>query len=80
VQKAPFAVRLEKHPRCDLGRSKSLGTLKMEAVYSSETSVLTRVTRCNVSKDIYHESFPLSVAQSQNILSVSSKLHYTINA
>jgi hypothetical protein len=47
-----LAVCREAYPHYELGRSKSLVTLKMEAIYSSETSVLTRATRCKVPKDI----------------------------
>jgi hypothetical protein len=38
----------------ELGRFKNFVTLKMEATYSTETSVLTRATRCNISEDIRH--------------------------
>jgi hypothetical protein len=36
----------------ELGRFKNLVTLKMEMICYSETSVLTRATRCKVPKDI----------------------------
>jgi hypothetical protein len=39
-------------PHCALETFKSLAIMKMEAIYASETSVLTMATRCNISKDI----------------------------
>jgi hypothetical protein len=47
-------VRREAHLRCELERFKSLVTLKMEAMFCSETSVLTTATRCNISKGFHH--------------------------
>jgi hypothetical protein len=45
VKEALFTLRLEAHPRYDLGKFKSIVTLKMEAICPSETSALiTRVT------------------------------------
>jgi hypothetical protein len=46
-----FTVRLEACLPYDLGRLKSLVTLKMEATCSSETSVLTGATRRHISED-----------------------------
>jgi hypothetical protein len=54
VKEAPFAVRPEAYPLSELRRFKFLVTLKMEAICSSETSVLTRVTLYNISKDIHN--------------------------
>jgi hypothetical protein len=42
----------EAYPLYDLGRLKSLDTLKMEAISSSETSVITRATRYIFREDI----------------------------
>jgi hypothetical protein len=44
LQEALVTDRLEAYPRYKLGRFKSTITLKMEAMYLSETSVPTRVT------------------------------------
>jgi hypothetical protein len=51
LQEALFVVHREGYSRYVLGSFKSPFTLKMEAVYSSETSVLlTRSTRHHVSE------------------------------
>jgi hypothetical protein len=59
---APFAVCHEECPRYDLGRFRSVVTLKMTAIHSSETSVITIATRFKVPKDICNsfrcENFP----------------------
>jgi hypothetical protein len=49
---AIFAVRREAHPRSELGTFKSLVTVMMDEIYSSETSVLTSTTRWEVPEDI----------------------------
>jgi hypothetical protein len=54
VQEAFFAVQA--YPRCELGRFKSLITLKIEAVCSSRMSVLSKATQCNISKDTHHDT------------------------
>jgi hypothetical protein len=54
LQEALFAVLREAYLRCKLGRLKSPATLKMEAISSPGTSILTTVTRCNISKEIHH--------------------------
>jgi hypothetical protein len=46
-------VRREAYPRWQLGRFENLITMKMEAIYSSETTVPTRATRYNISKGIH---------------------------
>jgi hypothetical protein len=48
---ALFAVRREAYPHYELARFKSLVNLKMEALSSFETSVLTRATRRNISEN-----------------------------
>jgi hypothetical protein len=53
VQEAFFATHLEAYLQCDLGRLKSLIILKMEAICSSDTSVVARSIWCNISKDIH---------------------------
>jgi hypothetical protein len=42
--KALFAVRRDAYLRYGLGRFKSVLTLKIEAIYSSETSAITEAT------------------------------------
>jgi hypothetical protein len=46
-------VRREAYRRCELARFESVITLNMEAICSSETSVLTTATWCKVPKDIF---------------------------
>jgi hypothetical protein len=48
IQGAVFAVHCKAYPRYELGRLKILFTLKMEAICSSEASVLTGATRHKV--------------------------------
>jgi hypothetical protein len=53
MQEALFAVRREARTRYELGKSKILLTLK-KTTCSSETSVLTRATRYEVSEDTFN--------------------------
>jgi hypothetical protein len=50
VKEALFAVHREVLPRYELGVFKNLYILKMEVICSSETSVLSRATRCKFPK------------------------------
>jgi hypothetical protein len=54
LQEALFTVRREAYPSYELGRFKSLVALKMEAIWPTETSVLTTATRYKVPEDISH--------------------------
>jgi hypothetical protein len=53
---ALFVVRREAYPRNELERFAILVTLKMDTTCSSETSVLTRTTRCKVPKDMCNDT------------------------
>jgi hypothetical protein len=48
-----FAFRREAYLRYDLGRFDRLVTQKMEAIYSSETSDLTKATQYTVPKEMF---------------------------
>jgi hypothetical protein len=54
LQEALFAVRREAYPRYKRERVQNHVVLKMEAICSSETSVLTRATQYKVPADVYH--------------------------
>jgi hypothetical protein len=56
VQEALFTIHFKAHPCYELGRFKSLVTLKMEAICSSEMSVLTTAIQHKVPEDIFHTS------------------------
>jgi hypothetical protein len=49
--RGPGPLRREAYPGYELGRLKCLVTLKMEAIFSSETLVPTRATRHKVPED-----------------------------
>jgi hypothetical protein len=55
---------------CNLGRFRSLVTLKMEVICSSEMSVLTGTTWCNISKHIHHR---LQFYLSSNIVMITKR-------
>jgi hypothetical protein len=56
VARGSLPVRREARPDWELGRL-SLVTLKVEAIYSSETTVLTRATRSHILEDGIHYSY-----------------------
>jgi hypothetical protein len=60
VQEAHFAVRRKAYPLYELRSFKSLVTLKIEAICSSETTVLTRATLHKIPKDIYNRKYNVS--------------------
>jgi hypothetical protein len=52
LYEALFAFRRDVRPRCELGRHKILFTVKMDVIWSSETSgFLTRTTRRHIPQD-----------------------------
>jgi hypothetical protein len=53
MHKAPFTVCCKAYPRYELERFKSLITLQMKVICSSETSVLTTATSYKVPDDIF---------------------------
>jgi hypothetical protein len=48
----PFVVRREAYPRYEVRRFKILVNPQMQAIQSSETSILTTLTLCQVPKEV----------------------------